>query len=187
MGTHPIFESDFDCLTAMRFTRLHSTRHLTEPSTWRPLTVREICLFPRFPRAVPYNMSFYGVNAAELITQKPNMLSVVKVESLLQPWRKRSSHHRVLSFSKLLILKQIKKLWRMLYAQSSQESNNKTEFSTKVVHNSTDEPFTRLEFEDGQVMTFKTDKLEFDYMAYIIIRELAEREMIAASVEDIKV
>ena len=36
-------------------------------------------------------------------------------------------------------------------------------------------------------MTFKTDKLEFDYMAYIIIRELAEREMIAASVEDIKV
>merc|ERR1711892_362878 len=173
MGTHPIFESDFDCLTAMRFIRLHSARHLTEPSTWRPLTVREICLFPRFPRAVPYNMSFYGVNAAELITQKPNMLSVVKVESLLQPWRKRSSHH--------------KKLWCMLYAQSSQESNNKTEFSTKVVHNSTDEPFTRLEFEDGQVMTFKTDKLEFDYMAYIIIRELAEREMIAASVEDIKV
>ena len=86
---------------AMRFTRLHSARHLTEPSTWRPLTVREICLFPRFPRAVPYNMSFYGVNAAELITQKPNMLSVVKVESLLQPWRKRSSHHKVLSFSSL--------------------------------------------------------------------------------------
>ena len=79
----------------MRATGALKRLHIHEPSTWRPLTVREICLFPRFPKAVPYNMTFAGVNAAELITQKPNMLSVVKVDSLMQPWRKRSSHHKV--------------------------------------------------------------------------------------------
>ena len=50
-----------------------------------------------------------------------------------------------------------------------------------------DEPYTKIEFEDGQLITFKAEKLEFDYMAYIIIRELAERKMIASSAEDIKV
>ena len=36
-------------------------------------------------------------------------------------------------------------------------------------------------------MTFKTEKLEFDYMAYIVIRELAERQMMALANEETKV
>ena len=68
----------------MRFTKIVKS---TTPHTWRPLTTREICLFPRFPKAVPYNMTFFGVNAAEVITQKPDMTAVVKVETLMQPFR----------------------------------------------------------------------------------------------------
>ena len=68
----------------MRFTRVVKS---TQPATWRPLTTREICLFPRFPKAVPYNQTFFGVNAAEVITQKPDMTAVVKVETLMQPFR----------------------------------------------------------------------------------------------------
>ena len=90
----------------------------------------------------------------------------------------------------------------MLYSQAAQDSNAKTEYKTKIVHNSKvsgllgvpffanriqDEPYTKLTFEDGQLMTFKTEKLEFDYMAYIVIRELAERQMMALSNEESKV
>ena len=36
-------------------------------------------------------------------------------------------------------------------------------------------------------MTFKPAKLEFDHMAYIVIRELAERAMIESSKDEAKV
>ena len=125
------------------------------PNEYRPLTIREICLFPRFPQTMPYHMTYYGVNALELTTQIPDFKwvnmkdlplyfliiikiiiqsstfelffnfgfrDVIKVESILQPWRENSHHH--------------KKLWRALYSQRAQDSSPKTEFVTKVAHNS---------------------------------------------------
>ena len=44
-----------------------------------------------------------------------------------------------------------------------------------------EDPYTKITFEDGQVLNLKTEKLEYDYMAYIVVRELAERAMIAQS------
>merc|ERR1712235_189419 len=183
MGTHPIFESDFDCLTDrprpgspdMRFTAIRSSVKPVSrvPYEWRPLTVREIVAFPRFPKIFPNNMSFYGVNAEELVTQKVTMENVTSVETVLQPWRPNSSHH--------------KKLWKKLYSQNAQQSNVKTLFKTTVANNSTEDPYTKITFEDGQVLNLKTEKLEYDYMAYIVVRELAERAMIAQSSEETKV
>ena len=46
---------------------------------------------------------------------------------------------------------------------------------------------TCLTFEDGQMLTLKTTNLEFDYMMYIVIRELAEKAMKAASVDDARI
>ena len=43
------------------------------PNEWRPLHIREVCLFPRFPQTMPYHMTYYGVNAIELTTQRPDM------------------------------------------------------------------------------------------------------------------
>ena len=67
-------------------------------------------------------MSF-RVNAEELVTQKVTMEHVASVETVFQPWRQNSSHH--------------KKLWRKLYSQNAQESNVKTVFKTTVANNST--------------------------------------------------
>ena len=50
-----------------------------------------------------------------------------------------------------------------------------------------EDPYTKITFEDGQVLNLKTEKLEYDYMAYIVVRELAERAMIAQSSEETKV
>jgi len=118
-------------------------------------------------------MSFYGVNALELTTQKPDYKFVKKVESVLTPWRKNSAHH--------------KQLWKALYAQPAQDSNLKVDFKTSIAHNKTDEPFTKITFEDDSSLTLKAENLEFNYMMYIVIRELAERTMRAASLEDPKI
>lgn len=50
-----------------------------------------------------------------------------------------------------------------------------------------EEPYTTISFEDGQVLTLKPENLEFDYMMYIVIREIAEKAMKLASVEDAKI
>ena len=57
------------------------------------------------------------------MTQKVTMEHVASVETVLQPWRQNSFHH--------------KKLWRKLYSQTAQESNVKTLFKTTVANNST--------------------------------------------------
>ena len=46
---------------------------------------------------------------------------------------------------------------------------------------------TILTFEDGQMLTLKTTNLEFDYMMYIVIRELGQKAMKAASVDDARI
>jgi len=51
------------------------------------------------------------------------MENVTSVETVLQPWRPNSSHH--------------KKLWKKLYSQNAQQSNVKTLFKTIVANNST--------------------------------------------------
>jgi hypothetical protein len=160
-------------MTRFGLIQIRKIGKFTESETWRPLHPREICLFPRFPKVMPYNMTFYGVNACELITQNPDMACVIKVESLLQPWIKNSSNH--------------KKLWRKLYSQNAQESNLATIFTTKIAHNSTEEPFTKITFDDETILNLKTKNLDYDYMAYCIIRELAERNMAALEFEDAKV
>ena len=63
------------------------------------------------------------MNAEELVTQKVTMENVTSVETVLQPWRPNSSHH--------------KKLWKKLYSQNAQQSNVKTLFKTTVANNST--------------------------------------------------
>ena len=59
------------------------------------------------------------------------MESVTSVETVLQPWRPNSSHH--------------KKLWKKLYSQNAQQSNVKTLFKTTVANNSTVKYFLTLE------------------------------------------
>jgi len=47
-------------MTRFGLIQIRKIGKLTEPETWRPLHPREICLFPRFPKVMPYNMTFYG-------------------------------------------------------------------------------------------------------------------------------
>ena len=80
----------------MRFTAVKCLQAPKLPNHWRPLTPREIVTFPRYPQTFPESMTFYGVNAIELTTQKPDYKFVSKVESVLTPWRKNSFHHKKL-------------------------------------------------------------------------------------------
>ena len=57
------------------------------PNEYRPLTIREICLFPRFPQTMPYHMTYYGVNALELTTQIPDF-KWVNMEELFFDYHK---------------------------------------------------------------------------------------------------
>ena len=61
------------------------------------------------------------------------MESVTSVETVLQPWRPNSSHH--------------KKLWKKLYSQNAQQSNVKTLFKTTVANNSTVKYFFQTTLE----------------------------------------
>ncbi|CAG5098722.1 Oidioi.mRNA.OKI2018_I69.XSR.g15917.t2.cds [Oikopleura dioica] len=108
-------------------------------------------------------MTFYGVNAIELTTQKPDYKFVSKVESVLTPWRKNSFHH--------------KKLWKALYAQPAQDSNLKVDFKTTVAHNKTDEPFTKITFDDDSSLTLKAENLEFNYMIPLAIEGKLEENL----------
>lgn len=70
------------CLVLRRFQpvgqAVHHGKSSTQllPNEWRPLSIREVCLFPRYPQTMPYHMTYYGVNALELCTQRPDMTYV---------------------------------------------------------------------------------------------------------------
>ena len=50
-----------------------------------------------------------------------------------------------------------------------------------------EKPYTKITFDDETVLNLKTQNLDYDYMAYIIVRELAERNMAALEMEEAKV